>query len=115
MIHKVFTVHDAKAEAYLPPFYMRSNGEAIRAFADSITQRDHAFHKHPEDFTLFEVGTYDDVKCKFDIMSTPQPLGKALDFMQTKDIEEHIDGQVRNGAPIQPSPKRTNSKDKVRP
>lgn len=54
----VFTVRDAKAECYLPPFTMRTNAEAMRAFADSVVKPGTTIHDHPEDFFLYRVGRF---------------------------------------------------------
>lgn len=81
MILKIFTVHDSKAEAYLPPFFMSSRGQAIRAFTDTIADRSTQFSKHPADFTLFEIGEYDDQKGTLTQYETKQNLGLALDFI----------------------------------
>lgn len=61
MILHIFTVHDSKAEAYLPPFFMRSIGEAQRAFADAVNSPEKGnFSDHYADYTLFVIGEYDD-------------------------------------------------------
>ncbi len=60
MNHRMFVVFDSKARAYLPPFFMPEAGQAVRVFSDMCNSDDHAFGKHPEDYTLFEIGTFDD-------------------------------------------------------
>jgi hypothetical protein len=82
MLLKIFTVFDCKAEAYLQPFFMKSKGEAIRAFSDTSNDQNHNFGKHPEDFTLFELGTYDESNASIEMLSTPQSLGKAIEFVK---------------------------------
>jgi hypothetical protein len=82
MIHQVFTVYDSKAEAFMSPFMFPSKGLAIRAFSDSLRKVDHPFSKHPEDFTLFCIGTYDDSKGKYSQPSTPESIGLALEFLE---------------------------------
>lgn len=60
MILKVFAVRDMKAEAFLQPFYSPSVGSALRAYADAVNDKNCPFNKHPGDYVLFEIGTYDD-------------------------------------------------------
>ncbi|AXL14758.1 nonstructural protein [Microviridae sp.] len=60
MIHKIYTIYDSKAEAYLPPFFMHQQGMALRTFTDCVNDPNHAFGKHPEDYTLFNAGIFDD-------------------------------------------------------
>ena len=57
---KIFSVHDAKAEAYLPPFYMRTTGEAERAFSANVKDTSTQFSQFPSDYTLVELGTFDE-------------------------------------------------------
>lgn len=81
MILKMFTVFDSKVGAYLPPMFLRSTGEAIRSFSSAVQDSSHQFCKHAEDYTLFEVGAWDDVKCQFVLKETPVSLGLAVEFL----------------------------------
>jgi len=65
MKHKIFTVYDSKAKAYITPFFLHEDGMALRVFGDCINDTTHQFGKHPEDYTLFEIGTWEDQKAKF--------------------------------------------------
>jgi len=86
MILKMFTVYDSKAEAYLRPFYMNTKGEAIRLFTDMANDQNHQFFKHPEDYTLFELGDYEDTNGSFDLCKTPMAIGKALEFKTQREM-----------------------------
>lgn len=86
MISKLFTIYDCKAEAYLKPFMYQNKGEAIRAFSDTVNSNDSMLNKHPEDYTLFELGTWDDNTAKYDIYFTPVSLGKALEYLKGNAI-----------------------------
>jgi len=66
MVHKIFTIFDSKAKAYLTPFFLHEVGMATRVFADCINDRTHMFGKHPEDYTLFQIGSWWDDKAKFE-------------------------------------------------
>lgn len=80
MILKIFSVYDCKVEAYMSPFFMQSRGQAIRAFGDTVKDTSSQFSKHPADFTLFELGTYDDSSASFDLHVTPINLGVAIEL-----------------------------------
>jgi len=80
MITQVFTVFDAKTAAYLFPFQEQSTGGALRSFIDAIEQPDHMFSKHAADFTLFHIGSYDNLTAKFTQFKTPEPLGVASEL-----------------------------------
>lgn len=54
----VFSVFDVKAGAFLNPFIMPNLATAIRALTDCVTDDNHNFGKHPSDYTLFQLGTF---------------------------------------------------------
>ena len=86
MIHKVFSFYDSKAEAYLPPFFMKAKGEALRFFSDLANDKTNANNpigKHPEDYTLFELGTFYDDNAQFQMGETPKSLGVAIEFVKS--------------------------------
>lgn len=59
-MQSIFTVHDNAAKAYLPPFYMRTKGEALRAFETTCKDTSSQFNKYPKDYTLVELGTFNE-------------------------------------------------------
>lgn len=61
MLHRIYTIRDAKAEAGLPPFFSQNDATACRAVADLVNDPGHQFGKHSVDYTMYMVGTYDDV------------------------------------------------------
>lgn len=96
MILHMFTVLDTKVGAYSSPFYSRSKGEALRSFSDTVKSPEHLFAKHPEDYVLFELGSFDDSNCKFDLLPAPVSLGVAIDFVQpVADIREQFNSAKR--------------------
>ena len=57
-----YAVFDRKAEMYLQPFLEIKDGTAIRAVQDIvINNKDHAFAKHPSDFSLHRLGEFDEI------------------------------------------------------
>ena len=79
MIQKMFTIFDQKAKAYLPPFCMVQDGQALRAFSDCVNDATHAFYRNPGDYTLMEIGAYDDSNASIKQI-TPIVLGLGLEF-----------------------------------
>lgn len=63
----VVSVYDQAVGAYGRPAFCRSEGEAIRSFADEINRSapDNAMHAHPEHFTLFFLAHFDDASGAF--------------------------------------------------
>ena len=62
MLMRMYSLYDSKTEAYIPPFYSKAKGDAIRQITQVINDANskHDFAKYPEDFTLFELGVFDD-------------------------------------------------------
>jgi len=52
----IYTVHDAAAAYFLPPFCARSDAQARRMFIASLGDS----FPHRKDFVLFNIGTFDD-------------------------------------------------------
>lgn len=79
MIISVFTIRDDKAQAYLQPFFLSNESMARRAIADCVSDSDHMFGKHPEDYALFSLGTFDDQSGKFVLTDAPRHLINLID------------------------------------
>jgi len=60
MKHNIYAVFDTKANTYTPPYFQHAEPMAIRTFGDCVNDDGHTFGKHPEDYTLFNLGIYDD-------------------------------------------------------
>lgn len=60
MILQAFSIYDSKAVAYAPPFFMARPELALRAFRDLAADPQSQISKHPEDYVLFLLGSYDD-------------------------------------------------------
>lgn len=80
MLLHMFTVFDVKAKAYLPPFFMPQVGQAVRSFGDAVSDETHAFHKHPEDYTLFIVGSFDDASGVVKVEGALQVVARAIEL-----------------------------------
>ena len=81
MKHIVVSIYDSKAGFYLKPMFFKSKGEAIRSFSDEVNSKESYLAKHCEDFVLFDLGTFDDVDCKFDLHDCSVSIGKAIEFL----------------------------------
>lgn len=63
MILKIFSVLDSKAGFFGKPFFAQQDASAVRDFADAVndgSNPNNLWHKHPEDFSLYYIGDYDD-------------------------------------------------------
>lgn len=82
---KVFAVYDSKIEAYLTPHFLRSRGEALRAYFHACNDENSQFAKSPSDFTFFEIGDYDDLTGSISMYESKISLGTALELKTIKE------------------------------
>lgn len=75
-----FSIYDSKVEMFIQPFFDVTKGSAIRNFSDAVNDNTTAFNKHPEDYTLFHVGIFDQELGRFQKME-PDSLGTAITFI----------------------------------
>jgi len=76
------SVKDRAADAYGRPMFVPSTGVAIRSFSDEINRSDadNQLYNHPDDFDLYEFGTFDDNTGEFELYEQPKllSLGKQV-------------------------------------
>ena len=88
MVTKVFSIYDSKAQMFNVPFFMNNNAMAVRTFVDLVNDPKTNVSRHPEDYSLFEIGTFDDSKGVI-VPATPINLGLASAFRNsTKPLLE---------------------------
>lgn len=78
---RIFSIFDSKLDAFAAPFFMSTIGQATRAFTDEASNPQSSLSKHPEDYTLFELGEFDDQNAAFTLHPSPKSIGLALDFV----------------------------------
>ena len=79
MKQNIFTIYDSKAHAYLTPFFLHQDGMALRIFTDCVNDPNHQFGKHPEDYTLFSIGSWSDDKAKF-LTNNPVAIATGIEL-----------------------------------
>lgn len=84
MVLKVFAVRDSKAKAFLQPFFSGTVESAIRAFGDAVREDKSPICKHPEDYVLYELGSFDDGTGYLDKLEAIHMLGIGSDFVINK-------------------------------
>ena len=56
----VYTIFDTASGAAMRPFFAQGDGAAMREFSDLAVNAEHPIGKHPEDYSLFRIGQFDD-------------------------------------------------------
>lgn len=83
---KVFTIYDEKAAAYNQPFYQKTTGMALRAIEDELKNDNSQLSRHSSDFTLYEIGLWDEDKGVVNMYDTKKNLGVLTEFRKSQDV-----------------------------
>lgn len=118
MQHKIFSIYDQKAHAYLPPWVQHRTEMAERAFADCCNSPEHQFGKHPEDYTLIQLGLFDDSTGQIQVHEVQKTHGTGINYLVFSSMstgepvlvsdnqDPSNEAKIGNVAPIQPGAKR---------
>lgn len=93
---KIFTVYDFKVRHFLPPQFYRNAGEALRAFQLSCENQESQFNKFPKDFTLYEIGEWNDETGEILMLDKHKPLSSAYDYV-TEHAVDTFENIRKNG------------------
>lgn len=85
----IYSIYDRKVEAFMRPFFMVKDGQAVRAFSDMVNEPGHELNKHPEDYRLELVGQWDDQRGEVTPLS--RPVCTAMDVLKK---ESEVEGQL---------------------
>lgn len=88
-----YSVYDSKTMVFQTPWFMLSRGAALRGFADLVNDERSSVNKHPEDYSLFEIGKWKDDTGEF-VPMTPVNLGVAASY---KNVPVFSGNPLKNG------------------
>lgn len=83
---KMFTVYDSKAEAFIQPFYEQTTASAQRAFSNAANNETHQFAMHGGDYTLFELGIFDQESGLTTLLPSMINLGLAITYTRAPAV-----------------------------
>jgi len=78
----IMSVYDSKAEMFNQPIFSIAKGEALRAFSDSVNTKNSPMFNHPEDYTLFEIGSFNPELGSIESLATPVSMGLATEYLK---------------------------------
>lgn len=86
MIHQIFSVRDSAMDAFMRPFTLPTAGTAIRSFTDEVNRAapDNEMNRHPTDYTLYELGQFDDQSGLVTPHPAPKQILRAADALYTQ-------------------------------
>lgn len=82
MIKKIFSVYDAKAQAYNDPVFLPNQAIAERSFRIAANDPKSFIGQCPTDYTLFYLGEFDDETGRMELLNTPQAIGLATNYKE---------------------------------
>lgn len=83
----IFAIYDTKAEIYVQFFPAINRAVAIRLFTERTLQPGNEINRHPEDYYLFEVATWNRLTCEFENL-TNTALGSGLEYKSAAENQE---------------------------
>lgn len=87
----VFAVFDSKTAVFSQPFFDLTEGAARRWFTDNVNANEGPFvmwSKHPEDYSLFQIGFYETLSGEM------EPLQPPVNLVTASAVKEYADGVV---------------------
>lgn len=80
----ILAIRDRAADVFGQPMFVASIGGACRSFGDEVNRADpkNNLHAHPEDFDLYELGTYDDTEASFTLLERPRMIAVGKDMVR---------------------------------
>lgn len=86
-MHRCYSVFDRKSLIFSPPFYSQTDGSAVRALTDGVSDVNSAIGAHPADYVLFYVGNYDDQK---GLLTAVSPLVHVIDAIALVKVQSPL-------------------------
>lgn len=100
----VYSLFDTKALNYNQPFFAHTDGAAVRIVSDVANDTNTSIGRHPADYVLYRIGTYDDA---LGLLMPEAPLSHVIDCVALITIKPTGD---LFGAPANPDTKHTNGR-----
>lgn len=79
----IYSIYDAKIEEYQTPFFAKADGAVIRGVLDAMENKQSDLARHPEDFTVFRLGVFDEETASIDLCASPQTVCKVWELNQS--------------------------------
>lgn len=86
MLHKVYSVRDAKSNSYNQPFHQTTHGEAERSFHRMTNDEKSFINAYPDDFDLYYLGEFDTIKGLYQPLKSPEHIMKAVQVLERKGL-----------------------------
>ncbi len=109
-----FSIFDSKVGAFLPDWNCPTAAGAIRLFQEGCLIPESPYFKHPGDYTLFQIGTFD--QDTGDVEKTPKIDHGLAIYHKTQALLEQSAHQIPREDALRNLPKKTeiqNNRDEL--
>lgn len=96
MLLNAYSLFDNKALVYSPPFFVNTDGAAVRMVQDISNDMSTQVGRHPGDFVLYCIGTFSDSNAS---LEPTAPLRHVIDAIALVTIKPKLPLMER-GAPL---------------
>lgn len=79
----MFAIRDRSARAFITPFFLPTRQMAEREFGYASLDKTHAFGRHPDDYSLYELGEFDPDSGVVMVHAEPKFIRSASSFAET--------------------------------
>lgn len=82
MLKFIYSVYDQKSKVFGNPFISNNRATAERDFGYACNDVHSQISKWPADFTLYEIGSFEDTTCKIELNSPPEIVGHGIQYKE---------------------------------
>lgn len=76
----IYALFDSQIAAFAQPYFSPTNGSALRAFSDHVNDKNSPVNKHPGDYSVYQLGSYDDQTGEIQPVK-PARIGTAVEYL----------------------------------
>lgn len=78
----VVAVRDSAVDAFMRPFFVPSTAFAVRSLREEMKNAESPLAKTPQDFALFELGTFDEESGRMENLDSPRQVVRCQDLKE---------------------------------
>lgn len=86
----IYAIFDDKAKVYNKPFHQLNEEVMIRTCVDLLRDKASTISSHPEDYVVFELGTYDDTTAEYELIPGKRIIFRFSELPSGKELEIEI-------------------------
>lgn len=83
MIQRAYSILDTKAQVFYTPFFAVNDATALRIVADTASDLQTVIGRHPEDFVVYHVGTWNDANGFFE-PGVPENIATVVNLLGSR-------------------------------